>query len=330
MRICANYRPQKADPYRVRCTLGGNLITYKGPTSTAVASLPVIKILINSVLSTPNAKFCSVDIKDFYLNTDLPEPEYISMPFPLIPSDIVQDYNLSSKVQNNTVYAKVNKGMYGLPQAGKLANNDLVDHLKKGGYFQAKHTPGLFTNQQRTVQFALVVDDFGIKYTNQADLNHFLQHLQQKYTITKDDGERFNGITLNWDYNKRECELSIPEYCFKALIRFNHSLPSKPQDSPYPYQQPQYGKRIQYAINVDPAKYKLNQDELQQLQEIIGVFRWYAEAVDSTMLMPVSFLSTDCNNINKTELHNRKNHFLDYAASHLNATITYKASDMQL
>ena len=59
--ICATYRPQKADPYRVRCTLGGNLITYNGPTSTAVASLPVIKILINSVLSTPNAKICSYD-----------------------------------------------------------------------------------------------------------------------------------------------------------------------------------------------------------------------------------------------------------------------------
>ena len=77
VRICANYRPQKADPYRVRCTLGGNLIKYNGPKSTAVASLPVIKILINSVLSTPNAKFCSVDIKDIYLNTNLPDAEYI-------------------------------------------------------------------------------------------------------------------------------------------------------------------------------------------------------------------------------------------------------------
>lgn len=210
VRICANYRPQKADPYRVRCTLGGNLINYKGPTSTAVASLPVIKLLINSVLSTPNAKFCSVDIKDFYLNTDLPESEYISMPFSLIPSDIVKDYNLSSKAHNNTVYAKVNKGMYGLPQAGKLANNDLVEHLKKGGYFPTKYTPGLFTNQQRTVQFALVVDDFGIKYTNQEDLNHFLQHLRKKYIITKDDGERFNGITLKWNFKTSRLTLSLP------------------------------------------------------------------------------------------------------------------------
>ena len=150
--------------------------------------------------------------------------------------------------------------MYGLPQAGKLANNDLVAHLAKGGYYPAKYTPGLFTNQEKTVQFALVVDDFGIKYTNQDDLDHFLQHLRQKYTITKDDGERFHGITLKWNYIKRECELSIPEYCIKALFRFKHPLPIKPQDSPYPYQQPKYGKQIQYAITVDPTKCKLSPD----------------------------------------------------------------------
>ena len=114
------------------------------------------------------------------------------------------------------------------------------------------------------------------------------------------------------------------------LQSFNHSLPSKPQDSPYPYQQPQYGKRIQYAINVDPAKCKLSPDQLHQLQEIIGVFRWYAEAIDSTMLMPVSSLSTDCNHVDNSELHHRKNHFLDYAATHPNASITFKASDIHL
>ena len=142
VKLCANYWPQKEDPYRVRCTLGGNLIQYPGPKSTAIASLPVIKILINSVLSTPNAKFCSVDIKDFYLNTDLPQPEYISVPYNIIPPDIVADYKLNTKVKNNTVYAKVNKGMYGLPQAGKLANDDLLAHLADGGYHPATYTPG--------------------------------------------------------------------------------------------------------------------------------------------------------------------------------------------
>ena len=51
--FCANYRPQKSDPYRVRCTLGGNLINYPGSKSSPTASIPLVKLLINSVLSTP-------------------------------------------------------------------------------------------------------------------------------------------------------------------------------------------------------------------------------------------------------------------------------------
>ena len=148
-RICTNYRPQKEDPYRVRCTLGGNLIQYPGDKSTPTASIPVIKLLINSVLSTPGAKFCSVDIKDFYLQSTLLEAEYISVPFRLIPPDIISDYKLKSKVSNGNVYARVNKGMYGLPQAGKLVNNDLVQHLAKGGYYPTKYTHGLFTNKTK-------------------------------------------------------------------------------------------------------------------------------------------------------------------------------------
>ena len=320
-RICTNYRPQKEDPYRVRCTLGGKLIHYPGPKATPTASLSTIKLLINSFLSTPKAKFCSVDIKDFYLQSTLPDPEYIMIPFNLIPPDIVQDYNLTSKVSNGNVYAKVTKGMYGLPQAGKLAHDDLVRHLARGGYFPTKYTPGLFTNKQRTVQFALVVDDFGIKFTNQLDLDHLLRHLKQRYVITQDEGQRFNGIHLKWDYVKRECELSVPEYCYKAILRFKHTLPFKPQHSPYPCQPPKYGQLIQYAsIPPSPSECKLSPQQLQELQEITGTFRWYADAIDSTMSMPVSSLSTDTNNIKKSELHRRKNQYLDYAATHPNAS----------
>ena len=48
------------------------------------------------------------------------------------------------------------------------------------------------------------------------------------------------------------------------------------------------------------------------------------------MLMPVSALSTDANNVEKSELQRRKIQFLDYVATHPNATIKYKASGMHL
>jgi hypothetical protein len=55
---------------RTRLTVGGNQIEYPGDKSTRTAGLTTAKILINSVISTPSAKFLVIDIK-FYLNTPL-------------------------------------------------------------------------------------------------------------------------------------------------------------------------------------------------------------------------------------------------------------------
>jgi hypothetical protein len=46
IRITAEYREQKADPYRVRCTVGGNLIDFPGDKSTKTAELTTIKCLL--------------------------------------------------------------------------------------------------------------------------------------------------------------------------------------------------------------------------------------------------------------------------------------------
>ena len=70
--------------------------------------------------------------------------------------------------------------MYGLPQAGILANNRLVDHLASHGYRQSQHTRGLFTHITRQVAFCLVVDDFGIRYVGTEHADHLIMVLQQK------------------------------------------------------------------------------------------------------------------------------------------------------
>ena len=58
-----DYRPQKADPNRVRVTVGGNLLSVPGDLSTRTAALITSKFLWNSVLSTKNAHFAVIDIK---------------------------------------------------------------------------------------------------------------------------------------------------------------------------------------------------------------------------------------------------------------------------
>ena len=103
VRIMVNFRPQKKYPNRVRITFGGNLINYPGELTTGTAELITSKIIWDSVLSTQDAKFMTLDIKLFYLNTPLDRYEYMKMPIGVIPQHIIDQYDLSAKAKNGFV-----------------------------------------------------------------------------------------------------------------------------------------------------------------------------------------------------------------------------------
>jgi hypothetical protein len=151
-RFCAEDRPHKDVKKRVRLTVGGNRIVYDGDVSTKTSGITTAKILFNSVLSTPAAQFMTADIKDFYLNTPMKEYEYMRIRVQDIPPDIMKRYNLDSLVHNGYIYVEIRKGMYGLPQAGRLANDKLKLHLAENGYHQVKHTHGPNTSSPQSAK----------------------------------------------------------------------------------------------------------------------------------------------------------------------------------
>ena len=329
-RIVCDYRPNKTESNRTRITVGGNLLTYADEVYTATADLITAKLLINSVLSTKNAKCAIFDIKDFYLNSNLREYEYMRFRYNDIPDEIKQKYNLHQIVHSDGyVYTEIRKGMYGLPQAGIVANTDLQKHLAPFGYHPVNQTPGLWKHKTRTIFFSLVVDDFAIKYTNINDLHHLQHALQSKYKITIDlEAKIYCGIHLHWDYKKRKCELSMPGYISKLLHKLQHPHPNKPTHSPHKWQPPQYGSTTQKPVT-EPQGPPLTQKETTRLQSIIGSLLYYARAVDPTLLPAINTIAmqqTVATNETMTAAHQ----LLDFVATHPNSTIIYSASDMIL
>ena len=57
-----------------------------------------VKLLLNSIVSTPNAKLMSVHIKEFYLNTPMPRYEYMILKLSELPDNMIHQYNLREKV----------------------------------------------------------------------------------------------------------------------------------------------------------------------------------------------------------------------------------------
>jgi hypothetical protein len=76
--ICV-YRLEKKDPYRMHITMGRNLVNYPDDCGTPTADLLTIKLMFNSIISTSNLKFMTINIKDFYLMTPMDQYQYFRM-----------------------------------------------------------------------------------------------------------------------------------------------------------------------------------------------------------------------------------------------------------
>ncbi len=89
-----------------------------------------------------------IDLFNFYLKTPMVRWEYMHLKIMDIPEEIIKHYKLRDIVTpDKYMYCEINKGMYGLPQSGKIAQQLLKERLGKVGYTQSKIIPGLWKHQ---------------------------------------------------------------------------------------------------------------------------------------------------------------------------------------
>ena len=330
--------------YRVRGTAGGNVHVYHGDTAAACASMPLVKCLLNSVISEHAhdgvTKFCTIDIKDFYLCSTLDTPAFMRIRLDQLSPATIERFKLSSFAKNGKVLFKIVKGIYGLPEAGRLAQKELFAFLRKNGFYNCSNdenggllldgTPCLWHNNpdpaKATLSFSLVVDDFGIKYKEKRDVDALVALLASGgYKTSRDDtGSKYLGFTIDWDYENEHVDLSLPGWT-KALAERLELVSTKRTDAPGIYTPPSYGSKKQFS-NIDESR-QLTAVELLIVQRIVGSLLYYSRAVDPTML-------TVCNKISTMEptqeAYNAAIQLLNYAQTWDDATIRYHASDMVL
>jgi hypothetical protein len=219
--------------------------------------------------------------------------------------------------------------MYDLPQAGIIAQELLEQCLLKAGSTKSKITPGYWKHEWRPISFTLVVDNFGVKYIGKEHVLHLIKVLKEHYEVEEDwGGTRYLGITLDWDYKCNKVHLPMPEYIEQALAHFGHPIPDKPQHQPHPHTILTYGATVQYAKPEDTSR-PLSPAEKKFIQEVIGIFLYYGRVVNSTMLTTLSAIAATQTGLTKDTMTQCKQ-FLDYAATHQDAIITYRRSDMVL
>ncbi len=231
------------------------------------AGLETAKLHWNSVVSTAMAGYMFIDLKNFFLTAKLEYYKYMTIPLTYFPTWIVKQYNLNLHALNGKVHLELQRTVWGLQQAGILANKQLRQNLAPFRYKEHVNTPGLWYHETCPILFTLSVDDFGIKYVNRADEEHLLTSLQATYKLTADwTGDLYCGIALGWDYNKRYVVISMPGYVKKKLQEYGHAVPNQLQRCPYAPEPKQFGATAQ-ALAPPNDTPKLNNAGIKLVQK---------------------------------------------------------------
>ena len=168
--------------------------------------------------------------------------------------------------------------MFGLPQAGRIANDQLVAFLKPHGYTPCPLTHGLWRHHTRDIVFSLIVDNFGVRYTNRSDADHQL------------------------DYTNRTCGMSMPGCIDRALQRFNMFLQQNPSTLPTRGNAPTLApKPNSPALSPTPPLH-LTLPTKNSILKVLGTLLFYARAIDFTMLTVIREFATEQTQATKTTM----------------------------
>ena len=84
--------------HRVWLTVGGDKLNYNNDASSPAANLLDTKLILNNNISDcqQGARFASINIKDFFLQSNLPGPEYMRINSKYFTQDIKDKYNIQN------------------------------------------------------------------------------------------------------------------------------------------------------------------------------------------------------------------------------------------
>ena len=117
-------------------------------------------------------------------------------------------------------------------------------------------------------------------------------------------------------------------YIKQLLQKYKHKMSNKPKHCPYTPAPKQYGAESQAPIpaDVSPA---LSKEDIKEIQRNVGSIFYYARAVNITVLMALSSITSKQTHGTMNTMAKAKQ-LVDYLATHPDATIWFRASDMVL
>ena len=119
-------------------------------------------------------------------------------------------------------------------------------------------------------------------------------------------------------------------YVEGTLKRLLHKVGTDPKYSPREHPGVKCTKKedMQYAQQIDDSPF-LNKEQTKYVQQVVGVFLYYARALDSTMLPALNKIGAQQAQPTQS-IMKKVQRLMDYGNTYPNAYIRFYVSDMQL
>ena len=97
---------------------------------------------------------------------------------------------------------------------------------------------------------------------------------------------------MDWNYPEDYVNISMPNSFIKALKRFQHPVPTRPQLPPHKWLAHTYGAKVQYSPDATTTP-KLEKRGITHVQSITGTFLYFSCAVVPTVLVGLKKLGSN-------------------------------------
>jgi hypothetical protein len=161
-----------------------------------------------------------------------------------------------------------------LPQAGRLSQTRLIEHLARHGYNQCPDTPYLFRYRTRDIMFNLVVHNFGVRYESQSDIDHLEKtlRLNEYKIIIRSDGDQYLGMNIAFNTARIAVTIFMPGYIHKMLTRFRPQFLDKAHRPAQTPGRPLYCSRVRAEVtpaHIDQRLPRLPAESITKLQNLL-------------------------------------------------------------
>ena len=142
------------------------------------------------------------------------------------------------------------------------------------------------------------------------------------------EGRLFCGVQLEWNYEAKWVDLSMPNYVKEMRHKFLHDRPSRPEHAPHRWSCPTHGPGPQLPEPEDDSP-PLDAKGINEIQQVVGSSLHHGRAIDSTILPALNSISAEQSKATERTRQDAKK-LLDYLATHPDAVIRHVKSDMIL